>query len=64
MLPSGYCENQGRNFREQQAGVEYPIAITKWEFAKVIKYAKIIRKLQWDLGFELTDFECWQGKFK
>jgi hypothetical protein len=29
MLPSGYCENQGRNFREQQAGVEYPIAITK-----------------------------------
>ena len=21
-------------------------------------YAKIIRKLQWDLGFELTDFEC------
>jgi hypothetical protein len=29
MLPSGYFENQWRNFTEQQAGVEYPIAITK-----------------------------------
>ena len=57
MLPSGYHENQVWGALHK-AWVGYCIAISKGEFGKKIKYAKIIRKLQTDLGLELTDFEC------
>ena len=57
MLPSGYYENQVWGALHK-AWVGYCIAINKGEFGKKIKYAKIIRKLQRDLGLELTDFEC------
>jgi hypothetical protein len=41
----------------QKVWVGYNIAISKWEFDTQIKYAKIIRKLQRDLGLELSDFK-------
>ena len=40
-----------------KAWVGYNRAISKWEFDNQIKYAKIIRKLQRDLGLELSDFK-------
>ena len=55
MLPSGYYENQVWGALHK-AWVGYNIAISKWEFDNQIKYAKIIRKLQGDLGLELSDF--------
>ena len=36
-----------------KAWVGYNIAISKWEFDNQIKYEKIIRKLQRDLGFRI-----------
>ncbi|MGH9982152.1 MAG: hypothetical protein ACRD6U_11435 [Nitrososphaeraceae archaeon] len=57
MLPSGYYENQAWGALHK-AWVGYCIAISKWQFGRKIKYAKRIRKLQRDLGLELTDFEC------
>ena len=56
MLPSGYYENQVWEALHK-AWVGYNIAISKWEFDNQIKYAKIIRKLQRDLGLELSDFK-------
>ena len=56
MLTSGYYENQV--WRPlHKAWVGYNIAISKSEFYNQIKYAKIIRKLQRDLGLELSDFK-------
>lgn len=56
MLPSGYYENQVWGALHK-AWVGYNIAISKWEFENQIKYAKIILKLQRDLGLELSDFK-------
>jgi hypothetical protein len=37
----------------------YTISCNKWnEFDKKIYYARIIRKLQRELGLEVSDFEC------
>ena len=55
MLPSGYYENQAWGALHK-AWVGYCIAISKWEFDKQIMYAKRIRRLQRDLGLELSDF--------
>jgi hypothetical protein len=41
-----------------KAWIGYCIAINKWEFDKEIKYARLIRKFQRDLGLELSDFKC------
>jgi hypothetical protein len=49
LLPSGRYTNPAGG---------YIIAINKFEFVKEIKYAKIIRKLQRELGLELSDFDC------
>ena len=38
--------------------VGYCIARAKWEFDKEIIYAKRIRKLQRELGLEVSEFEC------
>ena len=57
MLPSGYYENQAWGALHN-AWVGYNIAINEWEFDNQIKYAKIILKLQRDLGLELSDFKC------
>ena len=64
MLPSGYYENQAWRALQKsawgalhKAWIGYNIAIGKWEFDNQIKYAKIIRKLQRDLGLELSDFK-------
>jgi hypothetical protein len=64
MLPSGYYENQAWGALHK-AWVGYNIAISKWEFENQIKYAKIIRKLQRDLGLELSDFKIlrWDAEF-
>jgi hypothetical protein len=56
MLPSGYYENQAWGALHK-AWVGCNLAISKWEFDNQIKYAKIIRKLQRDLGLELSDFK-------
>jgi hypothetical protein len=57
MLPSGYYENQVWGALHK-AWIGYIIAKNKSQFVRQIKYAKRIRKLQRDLGLELTDFEC------
>lgn len=57
VLPSGFYSNQGWGAL-QKCWVGYCIAINKWEFEKQIMYAKRIRRLQRDLGLELTDFKC------
>jgi hypothetical protein len=41
-----------------KAWIGYIIAKNKSQFVRQIKYAKIIRKLQRELGLDLTDFEC------
>ena len=56
MLHSGYYENQVWGALHK-AWVGYNIAISKWELDNQIKYAKIIRKLQRDLGLGLSDFK-------
>jgi hypothetical protein len=56
MLPSGYYENQAWGALHK-AWVGYIIAKNKSQFVRQIKYAKIIRKLQRELGLELTDFK-------
>ncbi|HYJ01259.1 MAG TPA: hypothetical protein VEW92_03505 [Nitrososphaeraceae archaeon] len=57
MLPSGYYRNQIWGALHK-AWIGYCIAINKWEFDKEIKYARLIRKFQRDLGLELSDFKC------
>lgn len=57
VLPSGFYSNQVWGAL-QKCWVGYCISINKWEFKKQIMYAKRIRRLQRDLGLELTDFEC------
>ena len=57
MLPSGYYENQAWGALHK-AWIGYIIAKNKSQFVRQIKYAKTIRKLQRELGLELTDFEC------
>ena len=56
MLTSRYYENQVWEALHK-AWVGYNIAVSKWELDNQIKYAKIIRKLQRDLGLELSDFK-------
>jgi hypothetical protein len=56
MLPSGYYENQALGALHK-AWIGYIIAKNKSQFVRQIKYAKIIRKLQRELGLELTDFK-------
>ena len=56
VLPSGYYTNQTRGALHKCC-VGYCIAINKWEFDKQIMYAKRIRKLQRELGLEITDFK-------
>jgi len=58
LLPSGrYYSNQGWGALHK-AWVGYIIAKNKSQFGRQIKYAKIIQKLQRELGLELSDFEC------
>ena len=57
MLTSGYYENQVWEALHK-AWVGYIIAKNKSQFGRQIKYAKIIQKLQRELGLELSDFEC------
>ena len=58
LLPSGrYYSNQAWGALHK-AWVGYIIAKNKSQFVRQIKYAKIIRKLQRELGLELSDFEC------
>ncbi|MDW3612096.1 MAG: hypothetical protein QOK90_08215, partial [Nitrososphaeraceae archaeon] len=56
MLPSGYYENQAWGALHK-AWIGYNIAKNKSQFVRQIKYAKTIRKLQRELGLELTDFK-------
>jgi hypothetical protein len=56
MLPSGYYENQAWGALHK-AWIGYIIAKNKSQFVRQIKYAKTIRKLQRELGLELTDFK-------
>jgi hypothetical protein len=57
LLPSGhYYSNQGWGALHK-AWVGYIIAKNKSQFGRQIKYAKIIRKLQRELGLELSDFK-------
>ena len=55
MLRSGYYENQAWGALHK-ARIGYIIAKNKSQFVRQIKYAKIIRKLQRELGLELSDF--------
>jgi hypothetical protein len=57
VLPSGYCTNQAWGAL-QKCWVGYNIAIAKWEYDKQRMYAKRIRKLQRELGLQLSDFKC------
>ena len=57
VLPSGYYTNQAWGALHK-AWIGYIIAKNKSQFVRQIKYAKIIRKLQRELGLELSDFEC------
>jgi hypothetical protein len=57
LLPSGRYTNLAGGALHK-AWIGYIIAINKFEFVKEIKYAKIIRKLQRELGLELSDFDC------
>jgi hypothetical protein len=57
VLPSGYYTNQAWGAL-QKCWVGYNIAINKWEYDKQRMYAKRIRKLQRELGLELSDFKC------
>jgi hypothetical protein len=57
LLPSSlYYGNQGREALHK-AWVWYNRTNNKFEFDKQIKYAKIIRKLQRELGLKLSDFK-------
>jgi len=57
LLPSGlYYSNQGWGALHK-AWVGYEIAKKESQFVRQIKYAKIIRKLQRELGLELSDFK-------
>jgi hypothetical protein len=56
-LPSGYKVNQTWG-AIHKAWVGYCIAINKFEPEKEIYYAKVIQKLQKELGLEVSEFEC------
>ena len=57
-LKSGYFENQAWGALHK-AWLGYTIACNKWnEYDKKIYYARLIRKLQRELGLEVSDFEC------
>ena len=47
-----------------KAWVGYTIAINKLEFDKEEHYAKIIQKLQGQLGLEVSNFDCLNWWFK
>jgi len=58
MLKSGYYENQ--TYRAlQKCWVGFVIAKEKGEYDKLEIYAKRIRKLERELGKEITDFSNW-----
>jgi hypothetical protein len=57
-LKSGYYENQVWGALHK-AWLGYTIACNKWnEYNKMIYYARVIRKLQMQLGLELSEFDC------
>jgi hypothetical protein len=56
-LPSGYHVNQTWGALHK-AWVGYWIARDKLEPDKEIYYAKVIQKLQKELGLEVSEFEC------
>lgn len=56
-LPSGYHVNQTWGGLHK-AWVGYWISIDKLEPDKEIYYAKVIQKLQKELGLEVSEFEC------
>ena len=58
MLQSGYYENQTYGAL-QKCWVGFVIAKEKEEYDKLEIYAKRIRKLELELGIELTDFSNW-----
>jgi len=57
ILPSGYYVNQAWGALHK-AWVGYTIAINKGEFDNEEKYARIIQKLQRQLGLEVSKFDC------
>ena len=57
LLPSGYYKNQAWGAMHK-AWVGYMIAISKGEWDKEEYYAKIIQKLQRQLGLEVSKFDC------
>jgi hypothetical protein len=56
-LDSGYFENQTWGAL-RKAWIGYSIANNKFELDKRIYYARIIRKLQRELGIEVSNFDC------
>ena len=56
ILPSGYSINQTGGALDK-CWIGYCTARSKWEFDLEIMYAKRIRKLQRELGLELSDFK-------
>jgi hypothetical protein len=57
VLPSGYYVNQGWGALHK-AWVGYWIAQDKGEWDREEYYAKVIQKLQKELGLEVSEFEC------
>ena len=57
ILPSTYYENQTWGALHK-AWVGYWIAKDKFEYDKKEYYAKVIRKMQRELGLEVSEFEC------
>ena len=51
-----YSNQAGEALHKAWTG--YIIANNKWEFDNQITYAKIIRKLQRELGLEVSEFKC------
>ncbi len=56
-LPSGFFENQTWGALHK-AWIGYYIARDKLEPDREIYYAKVIQKLQKELGLEVSEFEC------
>ncbi|HLN35055.1 MAG TPA: hypothetical protein VK250_07205 [Nitrososphaeraceae archaeon] len=56
-LPSGFFTNQTWGALNK-AWVGYCIARDKFEPDREIYYAKVIQKLQKELGLEVSEFEC------
>ncbi len=57
ILPSGYYENQTWGALHK-AWVGYWIAKDKFEYDREEYYAKVIQKLQRELGIEVSEFDC------